>query len=184
MHDNLILIGLGANLPGPDGTTPMETLDAALAELDRLGVRVVRRSPWYRSAPVPKSVQPWFFNGVVVVEFDDNPENLLKTLQRVEKKFGRIRRTRNEARTLDLDILAFRGLVVGKRDRAGGTEQTRAGTELELPHPEIQKRAFVLVPMADVAPDWCHPVSRQNLDQMIAHLPPDQLVEPAGNENI
>ena len=170
-HDKLILIGLGANLPGADGASPIETLDAALVELDRLGVGVVRRSRWFRSAPVPKSDQPWFFNGAAIVEFDDGPLNLLSILQRVENKFGRIRRTRNEARILDLDILAFGDLV-------SETRETRVAPGLVLPHPELQNRAFVLVPMADVVADWRHPVSRQSLDEMIACLPPDQLIEP------
>ena len=170
-HDKLIFIGLGANLPGADGASPIETLDAALVELERLEVGVVRRSRWFRSAPVPKSNQPWFFNGVAVVEFDDGPLNLLSILQRVENKFGRIRRTRNEARILDLDILAFGDLV-------SETRETSVAPGLVLPHPELQNRAFVLVPMADVVADWRHPVSRQNLDEMIACLPPDQLIEP------
>jgi len=170
-HDNLILIGLGANLPGPDGETPIETLDAALIELERLGVRVIRRSRWFRSAPVPRSDQPWFFNGVAVVAFNDQPLNLLRILQRVETKFGRIRRTRNAARTLDLDILAFGDLVSEMRGES-------VASELDLPHPELQNRAFVLVPMADVMADWHHPVSRQSLNEMIACLPPGQVVEP------
>ena len=170
-HDKLILIGLGANLPGADGASPIETLDAALVELERLGVGVVRRSRWFRSAPVPKSEQSWYFNGVAVVAFDDQPQNLLKIMQRVEKKFGRIRRTRNEARILDLDILAFGDLVLV-------TSETSATPGLALPHPELQKRAFVLVPMADVVVNWRHPVSRQSLDEMIACLPPGQLIEP------
>lgn len=170
-HDKLILIGLGANLPGAGGATPLETLEAALVELDRLGVRVIRRSRWFRSAPVPKSDQPWFFNCVVVVEFDDPPLNLLRILQRVEKRFGRIRRTRNAARTLDLDVLAFGDLV-------SETREDGAASGLDLPHPELQNRAFVLVPMADVVADWRHPVSRQSLDEMIACLPPGQLIEP------
>ena len=170
-HNNLILIGLGANLPGPDGAAPIETLDAALVELDRSGVRVIRRSRWFRSAPVPKSDQPWFFNGVAVVAFDDQPLNLLRILQRVEKKFGRIRQTRNEARTLDLDILAFGNLVSDMRENS-------AVSKLDLPHPELQNRAFVLMPMADVVADWQHPVSRQSLNEMIACLPPGQMIEP------
>ncbi len=172
MHDKVILIGLGANLPGPAGATPLETLEAVLEDLDKRGVRVSRRSRWYRSAPVPKSDQPWFINGVAVVEFDDAPGNLLRILRQVEDKFGRVRRVRNEARVIDLDILAFGDMVEtsGTGDRAEGS--------LELPHPELQNRAFVLRPMAEVVPDWRHPVSGRTLDDLIAGLPPDQLVEP------
>ena len=172
MYDKVILIGLGANLPGPAGATPLETLEFVLEDLDKRGVRVNRRSRWYRSAPVPKSDQPWFINGVAVVEFDDAPGNLLRILRQVEDKFGRVRRIRNEARVVDLDILAFGDMVEtsGTGDRAEGS--------LELPHPELQNRAFVLRPMAEVVPDWRHPVSGRTLEDLIAGLPPDQLVEP------
>ena len=172
MYDKVILIGLGANLPGPTGATPLETLESVLEDLDERGVRVNRRSRWYRSAPVPKSDQPWFINGVAVVEFDDAPGNLLQILRQVEDKFGRVRRIRNEARVVDLDILAFGDMVEtsGTGDRAEGS--------LELPHPELQNRAFVLRPMAEIVPDWRHPVSGRALDDLIAGLPPDQLVEP------
>ena len=108
---------------------------------------------------------------MAVVEFDDGPLNLLSILQRVENKFGRIRRIRNEARILDLDILAFGDLV-------SETRKTSATPGLALPHPELENRAFVLVPMADVVVNWRHPVSRQSLNEMIARLPPGQLIEP------
>ncbi len=172
MHDKLILIGLGANLPGIDGTTPIETLEACLLELELRGVRVMRRSRWYRSAPVPVSDQPWFFNGVAAVDFQDVPSELLRVLQSVETKFGRIRRVRNEARTIDLDILVFGDLVLA------GHNQSSGKSELNLPHPELHRRIFVLFPMRDVAPDWRHPVRGQSLDELIAELPANQSIEP------
>ena len=172
MHDNLILIGLGSNLPGPDGTSPSETLRAALEELNKHGVRVIRRSRWYRSSPVPISDQPWFVNGVAAVEFEGQPVALLQVLQDVEAQFGRRRRVKNEARPIDLDILAFGNVVTG------GGEEKRSAHGLDVPHPEMHRRAFVLMPLAEVAADWRHPVSRQRVGEMIAHLPSDQVVEP------
>ena len=166
------LIGLGANLPGPTGATPLETLEAALEDMERRGVRVVRRSRWYRSAPAPESDQPWFVNGVSSVAFDGAPGELLDILRRIEDAFGRIRRIRNEARVIDLDLLAF-GDTVETSD-AGG----RAEGGLELPHPRLRDRAFVLLPMAEVAPDWRHPVDGRTLDELIAALPPGQAAKP------
>ncbi len=171
-NDDAILIGLGANLPGPRGAAPRDTLESALEELERRGVRVKRRSRWYRSAPVPESDQPWFVNGVAAVEFDGTPGDLLRILQQVENGFGRVRRVRNEARVIDLDILAFREAI--ETPGAGG----RAEGTLELPHPELGNRAFVLLPMAEVAPDWRHPVSGRTLRDLIAGLPPGQSAEP------
>ncbi len=101
-----ILIGLGANLPGRWGP-PRATCEAAVAALEAEGLRVVRRSRWYESAPVPASDQPWYVNGVIAVETGLSPEALLALLHRVEARFGRERRTRNEARVIDLDLLAY-----------------------------------------------------------------------------
>lgn len=162
----MILIGVGANLPDAAGMSPRETCARALADLGD-GVRVVRRSPWYRSAPVPVSDQPWFVNGVAELAVTDmGPEDLLARLHEVEDRFGRVRRARNEARVLDLDLLAWGDLV--------------RATAPVLPHPRLDQRLFVLRPLRDLAPHWRHPVSGRTLDDMIATAPVDQMVEPLG----
>ncbi len=163
----MILIGLGANLAREAHGTPRETLEAALARLEELGISVVARSRWYRSAPVPPSDQPWFVNGVAAVATRLGPEALLAVLHRVEREFGRIRRARNEARVVDLDLLAYEDLV-----RDGGDGPT-------LPHPRMHERAFVLRPLAEVAPEWTHPVSGRTVAELIRDLPADQVAEPA-----
>lgn len=168
----MILIGLGANLPGPAGAPPRETLEAALEDLKGRGVGVIRRSRWFRSAPVPESDQPWFVNGVAAIAFDGAPADLLDVLRRIEDGFGRVRRVRDEARVIDLDLLAFGDSVVTP-DPGRRTEG-----ELELPHPRLRNRAFVLLPMAEVAPDWRHPVGGRTLGELIADLPPGQMAEP------
>jgi len=160
---DLILIGLGANLPSDVGG-PVETLTAALAEMARAGIVITLRSPWYRSQPVPVSDQDWFVNGVVAVETSLEPGPLLGVLHDIEAGFGRRRAVRNEARPLDLDLLAY-----GARVADDAT--------LQLPHPRLQMRAFVLEPLADIAPDWRHPVSGATLDAMRCALPPGQVIE-------
>ena len=99
----MILIGLGANLPSALGP-PQATLEAALADLEKAGVAILARSPWYRSAPVPASNQPWYVNGVASIATALGPVGLLALLHQVEARIGRERRTRNEARAVDLDI--------------------------------------------------------------------------------
>ena len=158
----MILIGLGANLPSVAGAPPA-TLAAALAALAEAEVRLVRRSPWYRSAPVPAGDQPWYVNGVVLVATPLSPAELLAVLHRVEASFGRIRRTRNEPRPLDLDLLDYDG-------------RFRQEPPV-LPHPRLHERAFVLLPLRDVAPDWRHPASGAGLAELIAALPPGQEIE-------
>lgn len=164
----MILLGLGGNLPSAAHGPPQATLSAALAELERAGVRILRRSPWYRSAPVPAGGQPWFINAVAVAATALPPRPVLDLLHQVERDFGRIRRERNEARPIDLDLLAYDDIVEG---------DAAAGTGLVLPHPRLHERAFVLLPLRDVAPLWRHPATGATLDEMIAALPPGQQAE-------
>jgi 2-amino-4-hydroxy-6-hydroxymethyldihydropteridine diphosphokinase len=161
----LILIGLGANLPSTDFGPPQSTLEAALAEFARQGIEVVRRSRWYRSAPVPPSDQPWFINAVAAVVTERSPADVLTVLHRIEAKFGRTRRTRDEARVIDLDLLAYGDRVQGD------------GEGPQLPHPRLHARAFVLLPLAEVAPGWRHPLLGKTVEDLIAELPPGQVAE-------
>lgn len=143
----MVIVGLGANLDHPRFGSPRNSCEAALAALEREGISILRRSRWYESAPVPPSGQPWFVNGVALLETEFEPGRLLSVLHGVETEFGRVRRERNEARVLDLDLLAYGDLVSGP------------GESPILPHPRLIERAFVILPLAEVAPDWRHPVS-------------------------
>ena len=160
-----ILIGLGANLPSRFGP-PRETCESALEALAEFGVSVVRRSRWYRSAPLPPSDQPWFVNGVAAIETAHDPPNLLAALGEVERRYGRVRGGRWSARCLDLDLLDYRGIL------RGGAEPP------ELPHPRLHERAFVLLPLAEVAPEWRHPRLERPVGDLIADLPAGQVAEP------
>jgi 2-amino-4-hydroxy-6-hydroxymethyldihydropteridine diphosphokinase len=162
----MILIGLGANLPSAVGG-PQQTLEATLAELATWGVHVVARSRWYRTAPIPRSDQPWFVNGVARVETALSPDTLLALLCRTEQKFGRQRSVANAARTLDLDIIDYDGRIENLSD-------------LVLPHPRMQDRAFVLLPLAEIAPGWRHPILGKTVEELISALPPGQNAEPIG----
>jgi 2-amino-4-hydroxy-6-hydroxymethyldihydropteridine diphosphokinase len=159
-----IFVGAGANLPHPSYATPRETLQAALLELDRRGVRVLRYSPWYRTAPVPASSQPWYVNVVAEVETGLAADELLNLLHDIEELFGRVRSVPNAPRLIDLDLLDFRGGVA-----AGGPGKAT------LPHPRMATRAFVLRPLADLAPAWHHPVSGTAIRDLLARLPDDQV---------
>lgn len=161
-----ILIGLGANLPAAGHAGPRDALEAALAALTAQGVAVLQRSGWWESAPVPASDQPWYVNGVARVETKLGPAALLALLHRLEAEFGRERRVRNEARALDLDLLAYRGEILN------GPEPPI------LPHPRLAERAFVLLPLAEILPDWRHPRTRETLPELIRRLPPGQVCRP------
>ena len=159
-----ILIGIGANLPSAAHGPPRATCEAALAALRARGLRVLRRSRWYESAPVPPSDQPWYVNGVARVETALPPPALLALLHDIERDFGRERREINAARVIDLDLLAY-----GDRVESGPPA---------LPHPRLHERAFVLLPLAEVAPNWRHPATGRSVAALIAALAPDQAARP------
>lgn len=163
--ENMILVGLGSNLAAPGLQSSQEVLENAINTLKKMGVVVVRCSPWFRSAPVPVSDQPWFVNGVAVVETDLPPDRLLAKLHAVEAEYGRRRSVRNASRTLDLDLLAYGDLVI---DEPEG---------LQLPHPRMAERAFVLEPLKAVAPAWRHPVTGLTAAEMLGRLSGEQAVE-------
>ena len=164
----MIFIGLGSNLPAPGYSSSLAVLEAAIDRLAANGVRVGKRSRWWRTAPVPVSDQPWFVNGVIQAETDLSADALMALLLRIEAEFGRERRVRWDARTLDLDLLDYRGEVRNGPDSG-----------LILPHPRLQDRAFVLHPLADIAPDWRHPATGLTLRALLAALPADQVAAPA-----
>ncbi len=153
------IIGIGANLPGPDGFSPRATCGRALGCLEGLGIRVVKRSGWFRSRPVPVSAQPWFANAVAAVETELGPAALMAALLDCEAGLGRLRSAVNEARTIDLDIIDYEGLIASGPDGP------------KLPHPRLEARAFVLLPLAEIAPGWRHPASGVAVGELIAALP-------------
>jgi len=160
------LIGLGANLPSPDFGPPKATLTAALERFEVVGLHVTARSRWYESEAVPKSAQPNFINAVVRIESKLTPEALLATLHRIEAEFGRVRGARNAPRIIDLDLIAY------------GDKVTRNGSVPLLPHPRMHERAFVLLPLREVAPRWYHPLLGRTVDELIEALPGDQVAWP------
>lgn len=160
----MILIGLGANMPHPEYGEPVRTLAAAVRAIDGY-FTVVRQSSWYRSAPVPASDQPWFANAVIEIETDLKLPDVLAVLHKIEKKFGRVRRQKWEARVLDLDILVFHDMVSDNQDQSAGPV---------VPHPFLHERAFVLAPMAEIAPLWRHPVNGLSAAELLAKLPQHQ----------
>jgi 2-amino-4-hydroxy-6-hydroxymethyldihydropteridine diphosphokinase len=163
----MILVGIGGNLPAPDGTPPLVLCQRAVAALDQLpGVRLVGKSSWYETAPVPPSDQPRYINGVARLEGEAAPEALLRDLQALEAAFGRVRGEPNAARTLDLDLIDLNGMV-------------RAAPDPVLPHPRAHLRAFVLRPLAELAPDWVHPMFGRGAAALLAELPP-QDIAPIG----
>ena len=160
---NRILVGIGANL-APDGfETPRAGCEAAIARLPAVGIDIVGVSAWFETAPVPLADQPWFANAVISAQTALSMHETLQGLHRIETEFGRARMVRNEARVLDLDLLDFGGLQ-------------HNDDQITLPHPRMHQRAFVLLPLQDVAPDYVHPVTGATVADLVAALPSDQMI--------
>jgi 2-amino-4-hydroxy-6-hydroxymethyldihydropteridine diphosphokinase len=165
----VILVGIGNNLAAPGFASPLATAAAAVAALSEIGdTVVVRRSGWYLSQPVPPSDQPWYVNGVVVLQTGLTPAALLERLLALEQRFGRRRGVPNAARPLDLDLLDHDGSEC-------------ASESLQLPHPRLHERRFVLVPLAEVAPGWRHPLLGLTAAELLARLPAGQPVRALGD---
>ncbi|MDZ4364118.1 2-amino-4-hydroxy-6-hydroxymethyldihydropteridine diphosphokinase [Brevundimonas sp.] len=139
-----VFVALGCNDKGPWADT-RSLLEAALARFRPEGIDILARSGWWSSAAWPDPTEPPFLNGVVMVRTEHDPHALMQALGRIEDAFGRRRSVLNAPRTLDLDLIAF-GRLVGDLDG------------LILPHPRAAKRRFVMGPLAEIAPDWDHPV--------------------------
>lgn len=165
---HIAFIGIGANLPCLGCATPRSTCEAAIKALVLAGINIESRSRWYKSAPVPASAQPWFINGVISIKTTIEAPNLIGILQNIENKFGRNRTTKNAARTLDLDLIAYADIVSGW--------ENGADDRLILPHPRMNERSFVLMPLHEIAPNWCHPVLKETLKELIEKLDPSQQI--------
>jgi 2-amino-4-hydroxy-6-hydroxymethyldihydropteridine diphosphokinase len=133
------------------------------AALDRLGP--LRVSPIYETEPVDYKSQPWFLNLVAEIETGLFPRQLLAHTQRIERELGRVRSLPKAPRTLDIDILLLGSVVMHT-------------PELEIPHPRLAERRFVLAPLADIAPDLRHPVTHRSVREMLAGLADTVVVRP------
>ena len=142
-------IALGSNLGDSYGT-----LETAIQALDQTpNIQVTACSSWYRTVPIGPP-QPHYLNGCALLSVELSPTELLSRMLDIEAQMGRIRRERWGARTLDLDLLLFDQLILDSPN-------------LKIPHPRMTERAFVLVPLAEIAPNWIEPISGQLIQDLI-----------------
>jgi 2-amino-4-hydroxy-6-hydroxymethyldihydropteridine diphosphokinase len=163
----MILIAIGSNVPGPWGD-PDETVRRAIERLDEAPLRLAVASTSLRTSPFGVTDQPDFVNAVVAIETTLGPAELMQHLHGIELEAERRRTLRWGPRTLDLDLIDYDG-TVGNFPLQGGHHG-----DLLLPHPGIAERDFVLAPIAEIAPDWRHPVTGETAAQMLARLEVDK----------
>ena len=144
MFDDAVLIALGSSRAGRFGSREA-LLEAALDDFPAAGLKLVSRSSWWRSASWPDPEKPDYLNGLALVETALSPRETLAALRRIEVAFGRRREAENAPRTLDLDLIAH-------------GRMTMEDADLTLPHPRAHERLFVMGPLAEIAPEWRHPV--------------------------
>ena len=170
------LVAFGANMAW-DGKDPVATIRAAVAALAESGLAIRKMSRLFASPCFPPGAGPDYVNAAAEVEVHETAAQLLARLHQVEAQFGRQRVQRWGQRVLDLDLLALGEQVWPDpatqdhwRSLAPEDQRLHAPEQLILPHPRLQDRAFVLVPLADVAPDWRHPVLGLTVTEMLARL--------------
>lgn len=172
-----ILIALGGNLP-LEGEEPHSVLLRALDALAQEGLAAENVSSFYQTPCFPAGAGPDYVNAAARCLTERAASDILEILHRVESRFGRERISRWAGRTLDLDLLAVAGQIVPNLDAfaywqhlSPEEQRQKAPGELILPHPRLQDRAFVLIPLKDVAPEWRHPVLGLTVAEMCEALP-------------
>ncbi|MBL4767106.1 MAG: 2-amino-4-hydroxy-6-hydroxymethyldihydropteridine diphosphokinase [Rhodobacteraceae bacterium] len=175
------LIALGSNLPSSAGESA-QTLGLALSSLCERDMTLAAVSRFFHTPFFPAGAGPDFVNAVVLITTLQPPLEMLGELHEIELQFGRLRIQRWGARTLDLDVLAVGQTVLPDitthrhwMNLSPDEQICESPDQLILPHPRLQDRAFVLVPLSDIAPDWVHPVLRKSVTEMCSELPADDV---------
>jgi 2-amino-4-hydroxy-6-hydroxymethyldihydropteridine diphosphokinase len=151
-----VAIGMGANL----GNREQNLLSAWNDLLDKPQIVSGQISSPYANPPLDMCPENWFINAVGIVETTLSPKDLLLVLQRLEKKYGRTRDTSKKGyqdRTIDLDLLLYNDIIIAEKD-------------LTVPHPRLQERLFVLIPLAELRPHWLHPLLHHSIASLQSEL--------------
>ena len=154
MKHNNIIISIGSNLNGHMNTSK-NVLVTVFNYLSKYNMRVRKASKIYVSKPFPSGLGPLFYNRVILINSEMNPLEVLRRLKSIEKIYGRRSKVRNSPRVLDLDIIDYRGEVINYK------------YDLNLPHPKLHSRDFVLKPLYEISPNWVDPSSGKTIKSLL-----------------
>ena len=145
-------------LLGSNMGNSLEQLNAAILHIEKIAGKLIRKSGLYATAPWGNTNQPDFLNQVIVIETAQNAPGVMQCILRIEKMMGRVRTVKNAPRIIDIDILFFNKEIINQPN-------------LVVPHPEIQNRRFVLVPLNEISPQFKHPVFKKSIHRLLAECP-------------
>ena len=178
-----MIIALGSNQQAAEAS-PQLIVERAIEALRGLGLVIRKISRFYQTPCFPVGAGPDYVNAACLLETTWSPSEVIETLHSIEQEFGRKRIQRWGQRTLDLDLISVEDVVCPSlkihdkwRNLDLATQKIEAPTELIVPHPRVQDRAFVLIPMMDIAPDWVHPILGLSVSEMLDALPLDEKVD-------
>ena len=157
MRTQKIIISIGGNIKSDDGTHPIKVAQNAIRYFKDSSINVIKQSSWYETEPIPKSEQPNFFNCIVFANTILSELDVLKSLHEIEYKLGRRRKLLNESRVIDLDLIDYSNKVL-------------KNNEIIIPHSRAHKRRFVMEPLAELDPNWVHPILKKDVFEILKKL--------------
>jgi 2-amino-4-hydroxy-6-hydroxymethyldihydropteridine diphosphokinase len=155
------ILALGSNLPYKKNS-PKQNIELAYEILDDHNIKILKKSNLYQTEAYPNKSDPLFCNSAISIETDLGPDELLKNILEIEKKFGRERNVKNSPRTLDIDIISYDKLILDEEN-------------LKIPHPNLHKRPFVFLPVNDLDDCWIHPVYLKTIKEIIKEFDAKEL---------
>ena len=159
----MIFLGLGSNLPSKYGDR-FANINLAISSLEAYGIKVIKRSSFYKTPSYPDRENPKFINVVILVETNLPAIDLMSVLIFIEEKLGRKRYKKNDPRTCDIDIIDYNSQILSLRYN---------NLELTLPHKKLAKRNFILFPLQEISPRWKHPKTKEFISDLLQKLSED-----------
>ena len=152
----MIYLNIGSNLPSKEGGRKINILKA-INHLKKLKLNIIKISSFYETPSYPNNADPKFINLCVKLESNLKASELINEIKNIEKKLGRVRLKKNEPRICDIDIIDFNGEIINNG-------------KLEVPHPRLHLRNFVIYPLKEIEPNWVHPLFNKKIDSFFQEL--------------